>query len=423
MAAQAAHPTVVASRRAWITVAAGAAVFALMAAAAIFGVGWVYEHATTQRDATATVISGQDALWRASPDDEWTIVNSSITLREGDEISTELGTVVWITVFDGSTLEVTEQSHIRLQRSRSSRFSDESIQIQVDLLQGAVYAAMAPLTSHAYGELEILTPNVQALLRAERARPANPSPSIVVETTPRSMTGTATTRAAAFRGQLTVVSGAQRAELVGPEQVDFEDGTLAGRSASIQSQMIANGDFEHGQEGWDTSYSAEAREPRDRIGVAEVIALEDSVAVQALHIARAESSVWARTGVSQQIDRTLRLPTTLTLSFDIKIDDQSQPLDGRATVPVAVELNYVDVLGQDREWTTAFTLRRADGGIDADAVTELSRGEWTKVIVNLENLEPIPKTLRTMVVYASGGGYDSAIANLSLTTSEGSTSP
>lgn len=410
------------SRRAWVTVAAGVAVFLALGSGLIIAGTWILEHATVERNATARVISGDEALWRKSPDDEWTIFNGDISISEGDEISTELGTVVWITLFDGSTLEVTEHSYVHFERLRESRFSDAARQVKVALHQGSIYGAMAPVTEYDYGELEIVTDAAGILLRAERDVPLNPSPSFVVETT-SDETSITRTRAASFRGQVAVRTDAEEFLLTGPEQIEFEGTVLTARGSTISSEIIVDGSFTHGLEAWERTYSAEQREPQDRAGVSAVEQVDDDTASTALHIHRPDSEVWARTGVAQRIDRTLRLPADLTLSFDVLLEHQGPPVDGRSTVPLAIELNYTDVTGQDRGWTTAFTIRREDGVIDADAVTTVRPGEWTKVLVDLENLEPIPKILRTLVVYASGGGYDSYLANLSLTTSEGSANP
>ena len=410
-------------RRAWITVALGVSVIILIGAGTLVLAAWITEHATLKKTGTARVISGSEALWRDSPESEWSIFHESITLEEGDEVSTELGTVIWITLFDGSTLELTERSHIRFSRLRTSRFSDAALQIQVELMHGTIYGAMAPVVDRDYGELEIIGDAATVTLKGDRSTGARPTPVFIVEARAAASAGSFPYRAAALRGQLEVRTATETMVLVGPEQVEIGGAEPLLRSDTIRSEVIANGSFEQELEGWATTYSAEAREPLDRVGAVEAVRLDGAAGRTALHIRRDDSLIWARTGVRQALDRTLRLPAELTLTFEVLVEHQGEANEGRATIPLAIELNYTDILGQDRQWTTVYALRRDDGIVETDAFTTVVPGEWTKVIVDLENLEPIPKILGTLVVYASGGGYESYLSDLSLTTGEGIANP
>ncbi len=397
--------------------------FGILGSAGFFALSWVKEHATSAQSGSAQVISGKDALWRGSRTSEWTIFDKTITIHEGDEISTELGTVVYISLFDGSTLEVTERSHIRFSRLRASRFSDASQQVQIELISGSVYGAMAPIVDRKYGEIEVVTATARAIVKADRLSTTNPSPTFVVEVNTRGVPAAIPYRAAAFRGTLEVRSERDSAMLIGPEQVTIDASGVLTPSDTIRSEMIVNGSFDNNLEGWETTYSAEGREPRERVGRTESVIVDDERAETALHIHRGDSTIWARTGVRQAIDRTLRLPAALTLTFDVRIEYQGPSVDGRSTVPIGIQLDYTDILGQDRTWTSSYVLRRDEGIVDSNSTALVTPDEWTKVIIDLENLEPIPRVLGTIVVYASGGGYESNIANLSLTTGEGVANP
>ncbi|MEZ4520045.1 MAG: FecR domain-containing protein [Thermomicrobiales bacterium] len=411
------------TRRAWTTVIACLILFAIGTGSIAFALNWIYTHATVRRGAEATIISGTGALWRSSPDNEWTIFNDSVVIDEGDEISTELGTVVWITLFDGSTLEVTERSHLRFERLRESRFSDTTRQVRIALRHGAVYATMAPVTRVEYGELEVLAPENSVIARDTATDDAATSPSFVVEVPAGNAPGIAPFRTAAFRGSIEIETTARNFEMTGPQQYIIDNDGLGHRTDSIRSEILANGSFIEGLEGWDPIYSAEGREPQERIGTVETTDTGSGAREHALHIHRPESTIWARTGVRQAIERTLRLPSALTLEFDVLIESQGAAVDGRETVPLAIELDYTDILGQERAWTAVYATRDGEGVLDANAFTTVIPGRWTHVIVDLHNLEPVPKVLDTIVVYASGGGYDAFMSNLSLTTGEGNNAP
>ena len=410
------------SRRAWATVGAGLGAFVLLIVGFLYGAIWIREHATENKTASAAIISGDRALWRGSSEDEWTLFDSSIELGEGDELLTEPGTVVWVTLFDGSTVEMTEGTHIRLLRLRVSRFSDSTLQSRLELVRGSIYGTMAPIETKEYGEFEVVSKHATLLASESRAARSSISPSFVVEVRDESASGRIPYRAATFRGHLEIESGSGNSSLSGNEQLEITSSGELLRSGTIRSEVIANGSFESGFAGWETIYSAEGREPEENIGRVEIVDPSEDLATAALGISRSSSSVWALTGARQTLDRTLRLPAALTLSFDIRVENQGQPLNGRVTIPIAIELDYVDILGQERSWTAAYMIRRDEGIVDSDAFSIVEAGEWTKVIVDLRNLEPIPRTLGTLVVYASGGGYESLLANLSLTVGEGTAS-
>lgn len=409
-----------ASRRAWFVLAASAAVFAaLFAAGVAFGL-YVYEHATTSRSATATVISGSGALWRTGPEGEWRLFDGIVRLREGNEVSTDLGTVVWVTFFDGSTLEISERSRVAFTRMRVTRFEQAAKQIVLNVFHGSVYGAMAPHGEYEYAEIEIVAEAATAVMSDEPGRGL--AGAYLVEIGPASGPRETTYRAAVYRGAMTVTAGAREALLAGQAQLIIDEDDEMVTSTQIVGQLIVNGDFGSGLDGWEQVYTAAGREPAAQVGRSELRPGGGAGGSNGVSLHRNEANIWAQTAIRQRIDRTLRLPSALTLSFDLRIEQQGGIVAGTGTVPLGVELTYVDVLGQERVWRTAYVVRRDDAVIDADLVTEVVRSRWTHVIFDLHNLEPIPKFLRTVVVYATGTSYDSLVANVSLTTSDGSSS-
>ncbi len=408
-------------RRAWATLIGAVLVLTLFALGSILAGLYIFDNASRARSAQVRIVSGSGAIWRESPDAEWRLIVDSVVLSEGQEISTELGTVVWVTFFDGSTLEISEHSFVRFERMRDSRFSDRVRQIVVRVERGTVYGALAPVEGFDHAEFEVVTNDGRARMVDDRERPN--TGTFLVEQHEEESIADRPFRAAVFQGRFVVEAAGTREELTGPSQLVLErDGTVQ-VSNRILGQLIQNGDFEEGLIGWESVYTASGREPRSAIGNVEAIVPATAEFQHAIRISRPDSGLWARTGIRQRVDRTLRLPASLTLSFDLRIEHQGPPLDGGGTVPLAVELAYIDVLGQERVWRSAYTLRNDEGRVDADIVTNATAVGWTHVIVDLHNIEPIPKTLSTVVVYASGTGYLSKVANLSLTTGEGSVSP
>lgn len=408
-------------RRAWLTLAGATTVLIIILAVAAAAGKYVYDHATRPRVAHATVVSGTGALWRESPEAEWRLISGSVELSEGHELSTELGTVLWVTFFDGSTLEISEHSHVRLERLRESRFSDEVRQIVIHLERGTVYGALAPIYRYDYAEFQVKTADGTVTMTDRRS--TDFAGTFLVEQHDDESIADIPFRAAVFEGRLQVSVGDEEQELTGPAQLVLHSDGSTEQSARILGQLIQNGSFERGLLGWEPVYTASEREPAQMVGRVEVVQPESGDFPAALRIARPDSSIWARTGVRQRVDRTLRLPASLTLAFDVRIEHQGPPAGAEATVPLAVELTYIDTLGQERVWRAAYLLERGEADLNADLSAEITKSQWTHIIVDLHNIAPIPKILSTVVVYASGTGYLAEVANLSLTTGEGSVTP
>src|SRR5688500_2407512 len=95
-------------RRAWLVLGLASLLCALLVGGVALTVNWVYRHATEPRTASLTVVSGTGALVRSPGDADWRLVSGDVPVREGDRVSTALGTVITLRFFDGSTVEVTE---------------------------------------------------------------------------------------------------------------------------------------------------------------------------------------------------------------------------------------------------------------------------------------------------------------------------
>ena len=126
------------ARRAWLVIAGVSLVFfALLAVGSCGGSTLLLgaRHHARSRDA-----AGYQRQWRAvrtPTDNEWRLVTSTTTVHEGDDVSTALGTVVWLTMFDGSTVEVSEDTIVHVARMRSSRFLNRTKHFILEPQRGA----------------------------------------------------------------------------------------------------------------------------------------------------------------------------------------------------------------------------------------------------------------------------------------------
>ena len=143
--------------RAWLVMLSVGLVFLLLAVVAISAIRFYWGHATTREAATLQVISGNGALLRTPSDTEWRLITGTTSVHEGDDISTALGTVVWLTMFDGSTVEVSEDTVVHVARMRSSRFLKRTKHFILEPQRGALYVGMAPHGAFDYMEFTVRT--------------------------------------------------------------------------------------------------------------------------------------------------------------------------------------------------------------------------------------------------------------------------
>lgn len=408
--------------RAWVVLAAASGVAIVAALLLFFGGRWVVLHATQPEDANLLVVSGSGALWRSHDDAEWTLITGERTIAEGDQVSTALGTVLWITLFDGSTVEVAEDSVVVFERMRSSRFSKSTKHFVIEAERGIVYAALAPRGPFTYSELTIRNGDVNVTTSDESVN-SDPA-SLLFEVVERvDELEPAAFRAAVLRGHAVVTTGEVRDELTENQQVSIEDGRVVSGKTEAIREFIRNGSFEHGLSGWQEIHDSAGANVATRSG--ELTVVDDtlgSASVRAVEMSRdPPTEPMAQTGVRQAIGKTLRVYSGLQLSFDVRIDTQDPAGAGPQDndFPLVIVLHYVDTQGEDRLWSRGYyVLENPERAVPHALGTRMQAGVWERVVFDLRNLTPLPRQITSIVLYASGNGYRTRIANVSLTARE-----
>lgn len=415
------------TRRAWVAMTVGLLLF-LGTIAGIVGLGTYYfRHATAPETAAVTVISGSGALIRAHDATDWTLITDDTTISEGDELSTALGTVLWVTLFDGSTVEVSEDTVLEVARMRSSRFFDSTKHIVLRPRHGTIYVAMAPHGDYEYSELTVDARDTQVTMTDGPGRDEVGSFLVEVQTFTSAEAGPDDTywvRAAVLRGAATLKTEQGARRLLGNEQVRVDPTGAIGEKTPAVRQLIADGSFNYGLSNWVEFHDATAGESAPtRAGSVELvndwIDGEHAVAVELSRSASDGRS--ARTGIRQRIGQTLRVYSSVRLEFQIKVSTQ-EPLGGGTNLdqfPLVVELNYVDVVGEERKWSRSFyALDDPALPVPNEVGSRLDVDRWEHVIFDLRNLSPLPRQITSIVVYASGQSYRTMVTNVSLTSSE-----
>ncbi len=414
-------------RRAWLVLASsGIAFFALLLAVIVGGI-WVSRHATEAREARITFVSGSGVLIRSPADTGWRLIEANEPVSEGDSISTALGTVVTLTAFDGTAIEIAEDSIVTIHRMRASRFINRTKLITLRPERGAVYASMVPSGDYTYSEVVVEAVDVRAVMASERERQQSGAFIFeIVSPSDGSTDAETSVRAAVLRGQATVTRGETTLTLTENQQTVISPDGSAGPITAPVREFVVNGSFEHGMDGW-VDYRQQSPE---HAGVVPLDASVDLVADQtqsgdvvALEISRpsGEPGGVVEAGVRQRIGKTLRVVTSLRLQLDVRITDQ-QPAGGGEDMnqfPLMVTLNYLDIEGKERAWTHGYyVVADPNRPVDEFRGSRIERDVWRRVSFDLGNLNPLPRQITSIVLYASGESYQTRVTNVSLTSGE-----
>jgi hypothetical protein len=186
---------------------------------------------------------------------------------------------------------------------------------------------------------------------------------------------------------------------------------------------MRNGSFEHGLAGWqeihDSAGAGFATVSGEILLVNEEIEGQSTTVVELRRDPPAQPM--AQTGIRQSIGKTLRVYAGLQLGFDVRIDMQDPAGAGSEDrdFPLVVVLQYIDLAGEARLWSRGYYIVPSEEREVPHALgTQLRAGVWEHMVIDLRNLTPLPRQITSVVLYASGNGYRTRIANVSLTARE-----
>lgn len=414
-------------RRAWLVLGFASLICFTLIVGAITGARWVYRHATEPETARLNLVSGNGALVRSPGDVDWRLVSGDVRIHEGDRVSTALGTVITLELFDGSTVEVTEDTIVHVARMRSSRFLKRTKLIVLEAERGTIYVGMAPRGDYDFSEITTRVGDLRVTMSDEEGRAEAGAYLVEVLEVPSGVAPAEhPVRAAVLHGAATVRRADQSAQLGSNQQVRIDAGGAIGEITTIVRELIVNGDFSHALSGWVEFEEDTQRHSGAAGGMLVELAqdhttLGDAVVVELARTSDRGDS--AQVGIRQRIGKTLRVHTSLLLSFEVRIVSQ-EPVaaaDPATEFPLVVQLNYVDMSDHEQVWSHGYYVNEesdAQRHIPLDVATRIDHDRWQRIFFDLRGLSPLPKQITSIVVYASGQNYQTRVANVSLTTSE-----
>jgi len=414
-------------RRAWLVLGLASLSFAVLFGGLIAAANWVYHNATEPETARLSVVSGTGVLVRSPGDADWRLVSDNVAVREGDRVSTALGTVITLEFFDGSTVEVTEDTIVRVARMRSSRFLKRTKLIVLEPERGTIYVAMAPRGEYGFSEMTTRIGDLSVTMADEPGRSETGSYLVeVLDDPPGANLTEQSIRAAVLYGAATVRRGEPSVQLEANQQIVIDGHGTFGAATTIVRELIVNGDFSHGLSGWIEFEQESQRHTGNAGGTLVELAQDETTLGEGVVVELIKAGSWdhvAQVGIRQRIGKSLRVHTSLLLSFETRIVAQQPIVDGAnlEEFPLVIQIDYVDIDGEEHTWSHGYYVLddpQAERHIPLDVATKIDHDRWQRIFFDLRGLSPLPKQITSIVVYASGQSYQTRVANLSLTTSE-----
>lgn len=399
-------------QKAWAVLIAGFVVFcATLVSVPLL----IRSHVINATDAEATVleepIDGVVRVRQPGAQNMIAVTQRLDEVPEGAAIATDEHSRAFLRFFDDSTLMLYNDTEIELMRVRSRRFgrSPKQNDIQIRITRGRVGIAVAsPLKETAY--IGVHTPQAFIMLK-EGSYKAEVEPG-------QTQLYVRTIRP----GEATVITAEDQLSFSSGRCLIVEGEGIEGRLPPEQN-LILNYDFTSPLGlGWELQLQQRDDES-DPFGRVE-IAYQDGKNL--LSFSRYGARTHGETSVIQYIDKDVRDVESLTMSFEVMVEEQSLRGGGYESTefPVMVELQYKDAQGNSRSKYWGFYYLDPGSGPNWRKLVngnKVVQGEW--YYFESDNLmrtlgDSRPVHVDGVRIYASGWSWDSAITNVSLLVRE-----
>lgn len=366
---------------------------------------------TVAADLRAEAIEGT-VLLKGSNDLAWKLLREPIPVSPGSRITTDGRSRAFLELFDGSTVQLYNDSELLVERSQRGMFRDEARSFTFGLIKGrAVFGvAFTPDESLRAFALNVGGGRLELV-----------EGSYLIETRPGGAV-----EVLVRRGKATLFNGPDIAEVGMGGRGGFT-GDLPPRTESssmspllIDSKLVKS----QGSSPWRTFVVTEAgsdgqvHESAVESTTGDTPGMDLDFGYRFRRVSQREViNRHGEAGIAQIIDRDIRDYSTLQLRARAKVDYQSLSGGGSTGTeyPIMFKIFYVDSSGQDQIWYHGF-YHQNDSGFSVAGASAVPRGEWftyeNKDLLNA--LVPAPVLIRRIEVLGSGWGFDAWVTEVSL---------
>lgn len=393
-------------RLAWTVLSVAFATFCVLAVAIPLGVRWYLFNAMTAETTAVTSVRGTVLAQTRKVSLPIPITDGSTTeVEEATSVTTDGTSQAILTFFNDSTLTLYGETSVRIQETRTPRFSlgHRPDTIIVELERGRVRVATTSRSSLLF---EIHSP--QAVVSLGEG-------SFSIEVNEEG------TQVTARLGQAQLVAGEDMVSLMTGERSMVHPGKAPSPPLPAEQNLIANGDFSAPLEGVWEIYKVE---PPTGVVTTSVEITEASNRPVLEFRSQGQDNLHSEIGIIQKVNRSVQDFDSLRIQLDVSLERQS--LSGGGTLgsefPIMIHLAYKDANGNDRDWYHGFYYTPPPENwllfdTPDNSSERIPRFLWYPYeSINLfDSLGTAkPAYIKYIHIYASGWIYQASIADLAL---------
>lgn len=304
-----------------------------------------------------------------------------------------------------ATVQLYDDTEVTLTSARSPRFAVSQLphQVALEVTGGRVRINVAD-TEGRLTVADVLTPHGMIQMREG-------SYEVKVN---------ATTEITVRTGQADIHSDDAIMTLEPSERAIMGGGLINGPLLTTRN-LVKNGDFQAGLEGW-TTYG-EQTDPEQPLGEIGIVTNEGREVIQFVRDGTNHSEI----GIHQDILYDVRDFASVGLHLAVRVVDESIAGFGGcgylgSECPIIVQMEYEDVLGNDREWLHGFYIGQpASDWLTHGWAEQVQQGNWQSYDSGnlMEELADAPPALiKRLTIYASGHSFDAMVTEVEILAQE-----
>ncbi len=411
-------------RLAWAVMAGGFVAFCLLVSGGLWA-GFNYyvaqpndPHSATVQRAHGTKLAVLHAGQKTANE-----VTDRTNLVEGDMLQTDAGTDALITLFDRSTIQLSYNSSLTLQRMRSSRFQTQAKYFKLALNSGQI--RIASYVKEPYDEMKMLV------------NTADDAVSVSLDPDSVAVINVADPPAAGVRLTASTAGGTIYVKGSGPWQAVSTGAMVrmpvAGGSPAVvpaANELVVNGNFKQPSEnpnsvaaGWRTIFT-----PAPPISAPVVITVSQQASGAPVPFVRIKRDPLAAGPPKDALEVRLRQEINQPVGYYQKLDCtvRAQIIDGPPLgppiYPLTVRVTYEDADGKEGFWNHSFYAQSPVQTFPpSSAATALERGDWSPDGVldsqyrwDLMQQSPRPARITAVELIVTGYSFNVSATNISL---------
>ncbi len=424
------------ARRVWGILALSMTLFLALCAVGAKSSYTYLESITRSKDARLQLVSGSQlsVVRHGRLDSDREVVSKETVLNENDEVYTGRDTEANMSLFDGSTVRLSFNTHIKLDSLRTGRFFSNRKEIGLRIDSGTAVLSTADRAGYSSASYLINTPH--ALIKVD------PNSTVRVRISGEETPGSTEISVTADSGGSATVTSGGKSIPVGPRNMTTARLSTGPTDPQPDEQeLIRNGDFTEPPtsyaEGPETGLNTAAwlpilERPGDDSATGVVTVTTEYNKRIALINREAQGDRYARLGLLQAVDTSASYFRIIELSATVKVVAQTEtdPLGGPQgdVFPLTIKVRFTDSSGKPQEWRHSFYVCPAGFGkceLENASDVHLGAAEPVKFLLKgLGDSSPTNKVepslnldisaVNSIEIYSIGNTFQSWITDISL---------